>query len=499
MRFSSCAPLLFISFAVFGWPAETRQSLSTTRVRFERLAQVTTHFATGDIINNRWSEAGRWPVDLFEQQQHVLEELGAASLDRAALQTLVRDPDPRIRTLALGALFVREDPRDLPLIAGLAADGAATFPLLDRSLNSMGGRLPLSAFESPQTVGDVARAMIGFYLNAADLWASSTVLGKASALPSSVFDAYWTERSSRAWCASWFLVKMRRATRRTSPLQPQYEGDVRRVLSEIDALPPVERAWTLLDIRADQGQIAPLVPDAALVTALQAVGPAALMTFLRRESATDDPDVRAGAAHPGSMAGFILDHAPKLLRASDADAVVAAAEAYRSIDNNTRFVAAAYRLRALENVERAANGLKAELRNIPLSRTLGARDQAVLAFTLWQLRGAVEREFLADWFYTAQPAGTLMHDVAGFLRDVQKEARPDTPRLLSAIVRHPRFDEADWFSLAEIFAIVNETLPTPLVDSRRISDYFPGSQRPDQQEELAAWRTVLRRHFSTIQ
>ena len=46
--------------------------------------------------------------------------------ERDMLITLLGHPDPRIRTLALGALFIREDPQDLPLIARLKGDHAAT-------------------------------------------------------------------------------------------------------------------------------------------------------------------------------------------------------------------------------------------------------------------------------------------------------------------------------------------------------------------------------------
>jgi hypothetical protein len=342
--------------------------------------------------------------------------------------------------------------------------------------------------------------MIGFYLEAAGRLSPQVPFRPQPTLLSSAFDEYWADYRSRARCASWFLVKMRRAARRTSPLQPQYESDVRRVLAEIDALPPVERAWTLLSVRADQGQLDRLVPDAALVTALQAVGPDALMTFLRRELPTDDPDVRAGAAYSGSMTGFILAYAPRLLRATDADAdaVVASAEAYRRLQNNTMFVAAAARLRGMKNVEGAADSLKTEIQRIPITRTLGASDQAVLAFSLWQMRGAAERAFLADWYYTALPFAGSPDALEYFLRDVEKEARPDTRVLLVAIVGDRRFGQVGWSSLARILEMVNSTLSSPLVETRTIYEYQPNSRRSDQDETLAVWRTILRQHFGLI-
>ena len=167
----------------------------------------------------------------------------------------------------------------------------------------------------------------------------------------------------------------------------------------------------------------------------------------------------------GRWQGSSTDYGPKLLRASDADAVLASAQAYRTIENNTRFVAAAARLRGLEDVERAADSLKIEIQRIPISLTLGLRDQSVLAFALWQMRGAPERSFLADWFYTALPFTRSPDALEYFLRDGEREARPDTSLLLMAIAGDARFEQVGWSPLARILDMVNRTLPSPLVDS----------------------------------
>jgi hypothetical protein len=494
MRVSLGMPLL-LALAFVAGMGEARQSPpSNITQRLQQLASQTTHFATGDIVYNRWSDS-RWPIELLKEQQRVLEELRVLSRDRAAVVALLGNADPRLRTFALGALFIREDPHDLPVIAGFLQDDAGTFTRLGMALTSAGGPLPLAQFQSPQKVSDVARSMIGFYLSAAGRPSVSTLDSGAPAFPSGAFDEYWAERSNRKRCASWFLVKMRRATRQVSPFHAEYETDVRRVLAEIDTLPPVERAWTLLYVRADLGQIEVLVPDAVLVTALQAVGPEALLTFLRRESPTDDPDVRAGHAYPGSMTGFILDYAPRLLRAGDADAVAASAQAYRSLQNNTWFVAAAARLRGLNDIVGATESLKAEIQRIPVTRTLGPQDRATLALALWRMRGAAERAFLTDWFYTALPFVGSPDALEYFLRDLEKEARPDTSLLLATIVGDARFDQIGWSPLARILEMVNKTLRSPIVDSATIYRYTPNSGRPDEQATLAGWRQLLRQHF----
>lgn len=146
---------------------EAGQTPAVTRARLERAASELTHFATADLIYNRWSEPQRWPVGMLEAQQDLLRQLRAVALDRDGLRGLLQDADPHVRSPLVG-LFIREDPQDLPFIARLVNDKSQTLPHLGRSLNSMGGRMPLSAFESPQTVGDVAQSMIRFYLSATD-------------------------------------------------------------------------------------------------------------------------------------------------------------------------------------------------------------------------------------------------------------------------------------------------------------------------------------------
>lgn len=485
------AALVFGFLATICQADAAAQATGTLQQRFERLAAETSHFATDDIIANRWLER-RWPTNLLDEQKALLEQLKSVSGEQAELRSLLHSADPKVRTLALAALFIREDKSDLPFIADMLDDHGATFTRLHMAATS-GGATPLPIFESDQTVGDVAQAMIRFYLAAAG--EASFGLFNRGTISRRAFDAYWNERRDRSHSASWLLVKMWRATRRTEPLHSEYEPDVRRVLAEIDGLSPEERVWTLFYVRTSQDQIAPLVSDAAMVATLQTIGPDALMTLVRRQSPTDDPDLRPEGPESVGMTAFVLAHAPSLLRPSDAAAVLASAEAYRRIDNNTRFVAAAARLRGLEDIESATTSLKIQIQAIPLGRILGPRDQATLAFALWQMRGVAERPFLIDWFYTMLPVRGTPHDLAMFLRAVEKEKRPDTMPLLAGIVGDQRFDNVDWTPLARILEIVNPTLTAPLVETRAIYNYMPASHRPDEAEVLAGWRTLLRQHF----
>ena len=467
-------------------PEQGAGPLRSVSVRLEQLAAVTTHFATGHIIHNSESPR-RWPADLIAEQRHVVDELRVTGAERDMLITLLGHPDPKIRTLALGALFMREDPQDLPLIARLIGDHAATFPLLRDALTSALTVRSVAEFEATQTVGDVAKSMIDFYLSAAYV--------------SSSFEDYWAEHGTRMRSASWFLVKMRRASR---------QADVRRVLSEVDALPPMERAWTLFYVRSGLEELDDMVSNAAMVSELRVVGPDALMKLLQRENPTDDPDLRPVMAGNGPRAGityalirFILANARDLLRATDAPAVLAGAEpdqaaGYSSIMWRT----AAAELRALQDPEAAAQSLKDEIAHIPLRGYQGQGEQADFAAALWRMRGPGEQVYLTNWFYTTLPLAqdNLAHGPEQFLLAVAKESRPDTPALLKSIVSSPRFGLTDCTSLYRIISIVNETLPSPLVSRQQISSVLPcwrGSA--GQTEALASWRNLLRQNFGLPQ
>jgi hypothetical protein len=445
--------------------------------RLERLTAATTHLATSDIVYNRELER-RWPADLIAEQRQVVAELRAILNERDSLQALLSHADPRVRTLALGALFMREDPRDLPAIARLTADASPTFPYLGLSPNSAPGPLPLSEFESPQTVGSVAQAMIRIYLEA-----SPSEGG---------FDQYWARRAARQRTAGWFLVKMQRATRQTTPFLPQYQADIRRVLGEIEALPPAERAWTLLYVAMGihHNRSTKLVPDAYLTAALKTIGPDPLLKFLRKEPPTDDPDLRADNV---GICRFILSQAPYLFRASDADAILAAANGYRDQADATIWFAAASRVRGLADMERGVADVKEAIQRISLRETLGARNQFILAFALWQVRGAEERAFLTDWIYTVMQDPKSTDVIEYFFRDVEDEARPDTNSLLASVVRDARFEQANWTVLSRLLMMVNAATAAPLVETSIIYDSRTGEKAP---QVFANWRILLRERFA---
>ena len=72
------ATLVFSSLVIVPRADAAFQAANNLQQRFERLAAVTTHFATDDIITNRWLER-RWPTNLLDEQKALLEQLESVS------------------------------------------------------------------------------------------------------------------------------------------------------------------------------------------------------------------------------------------------------------------------------------------------------------------------------------------------------------------------------------------------------------------------------------
>jgi hypothetical protein len=433
------------------------------------------------------------PNRMLAEQFQLLRTLRSVSGDRAGLAALLNDSDPRVRTLALGALFQREDGHDLPLIASLINDSAQTFPDLHQSMGQQGGTRPLSELTNSQTVGDIAQRMLAY-------WGVEHLPGGGYwKVTSSDFAAYWARYSGRSNSASWFAVKLKRATRQTTPIQPEYQPDIQRVLAEMAALPMPDRAWTELYVLAPEGFYESdsedmVVSADVLLGMIKGLGPDALLHFLQRDTISDDPDLAPDKDSSDfvRMSNFILMHADKLLRPQDADAVLACEYVLRG----SGAVNAAWAIgAALADPTRASKILRHALTAQTDRENQYEDDAGEVTGALWRIRGPAELHFLVNWFYTAQP---MMNDPDGqqiaFFWGVEAAARPDTKQLIAALVKDPRFGRTDWNVLKEILTIVNIGRSTPLVGLNDIYAAQPNSM-PNQKGVLMDWRNLLRREY----
>jgi WD40 repeat protein len=451
---------------------------AAVRVALEGMAKTNEYFPLTCVVHNRELYLRVFPrAEEVEQIKARAEGLPAVlrtvSTNRMALASLLEHPDPKVRTLALGALYVREDRQDLPLIASLLDDNAPTFPDLYHPLSS--GRLPVLAdFVRPLTVEEVAKAML-----------------EAAGFPSksmAEFKAQWQKDVAQPNSARWFQFKLERANRRTTPIQPQYLADIRRVISEMEALPLPARGWTRLYVLcARQDSSDKTVSDDYLIAAARELGQEALLRFLQGEKVTEDPDVRIANKdnhnNTGAMRRFILLNADQLLHANQFDALLAGSQS-SSEYVSTLWTASA----ALVRPDRASEVLRAAMKADP--------DGSVLpASTLWRIRGRAEIPFLVEWYYSWVPSTSgAWRNPGSFLGSVRTLAHKDTPELMKALILHEKFPQRSAGSLMEMIQIASDQHPAPLIPNSDLYDAGRSSGK-DLNGTLAQWRNLLRREY----
>lgn len=437
--------------------------------RLEQLAQTNTHFSLEVITRKRplslWTSREQRMTDqhpLAETQMRLARELQILSAEREGLVALLKHPDPKVRTLAMGAIFEREDGRDLPLLAPLLDDSAATFPDLHESENSRPGPYPMTELESPQSVGMVAEALLRFWgVQPQGSWETRPG-GGSRILTTNDFLVYWDPRKDRDYCAGWFTVKLARACRGTSPTQPEYVADVLRVRRQIDQLPSDDRTWILLWLFGDY-ESDKLTTESELLELAKQLGPERLLLLLQRKIPTTDPDLQPRNPKHWSgthMTFFVLKHAGQLLRPEDADKLLAygAAEAEQNrkggLSNPTSpqwWPIAAAHLQPT----RAASILHTAFDTIQGRNEYHAQMRADLAVALWDVCGASEEKFLVDWFYEEFPTKQLwVNWRRSFIENVAATDQPSPQKLVYSLVQDARFERLDW-DVASLQSLAN--------------------------------------------
>ena len=165
-------------------------SAAQTRADFERMAGEMPYLAVDSVLRD-CDHFFKVATDReHERHTKILAESADPKYSKDALLDLLGHADAKVRTLAAVALFDREDPSVLPALAKLADDNAPTFnghPELLREERIYSGIGPP---QRKQTVGYVAKQMIGFYMERYRLY---------DAIEPG-FTEYWRDRKDR-WSA----------------------------------------------------------------------------------------------------------------------------------------------------------------------------------------------------------------------------------------------------------------------------------------------------------
>jgi hypothetical protein len=108
--------------------AGQQNSAEGIRARLTAAGEKLVVFETNDWLYDRWPS---WIVGRdgpYEGYRATLEPLQLANFPAANLVTLLADPNPKVRMLAMALLFAKDEPKLLPHLLPLVGDTAPALP-----------------------------------------------------------------------------------------------------------------------------------------------------------------------------------------------------------------------------------------------------------------------------------------------------------------------------------------------------------------------------------
>lgn len=315
--------------------------------------------------------ANGWPVTPgTAEYQHLMQ----TDYPVPFLLSLLKDGDPKIRTLAAGSLVAKGDPRLQRYLAPLVADQSLTFDVIITE--------PTDNYTpphyAPQTV-------------------SMAALQLAEKPSKETFEQYWAVHANREYCADWFLWQFHR---------PQFAPVARQ---QIQNVPSPDRELIILWIGKGRRDFANEryagYSEAELLAAEKQLGRDNVLAVLRNQSPTTDPDILHNGGpgttayeHYSEMGHFLLAHAKDVLDPSDAEALFDLETTERNIKNPQvptyrewwPIAAASLRPKEADAILDAAQIRWPNAPNIQLAR--------------WDIEGPASLPRILQWFYSSPQA-----------------------------------------------------------------------------------------------
>ncbi len=426
---------------------------------FERFAASIEVFNTPDFLYDRPLQ-DRFCKEPCQGAAAFQQYLEMNFVDPAQLKLLLTHADPKVRTLALTALFDQENPRFLPEFATLLEDPAATFPVLQRFAMIPGIDTVLPTVS--QTVGDFARQLLDFYLKPAGY-----AYGPEGRSGQPGFKEYWQQYGESSQSASWLKVRLARASQGTSPTPSERIKKIKQLRKYIDLMSVTERPWIFLFLYGDAGSDA-LITETELVNLLGMVGRDKLLRLLSKENFSSDPALQSRPTNNYDyhrMCLFVLRHATRLLKAEDAEMLLAREEwerQYQEHHISDPLLSAWWPIAAAHLKPQEADQilLKAFER---FADDYSGEERVSLAVALWRLSGEPRKPFILDWFFREKNTPGNYGLRASFLKQLAESPDAKDTSLLRAIVSDSKLDTLSWRSLQALVELANTHQPTPLV------------------------------------
>ncbi len=451
-----------------------------TRIRFEAVAGNLRFFPAypyGEDVNS----SGKIPKDWLRGWHEIRDEVLSPKHQPKDLIALLKHENPRVRTLALFALFEREDPQYLPHMASLLDDQEKTAPMPEHQVAIALGhpRPPLRL--NPQRIGDIAKLMVR-------LWLEPTGYRHQN------FKEYWAARKDRSYCAGWFAFRRYRIENVHRHVKNEESKRLEALCKDIDQLPQEDRDWTTLILATKDYYHPGFNPiDAQLTTeeelrkAARRLGPEKLLAFLQDKKISDDPDLAPdkGGMRRDNLKIWILEHADQMLRPQDADAV---------LDLEKEFFSVWCAIGAAKlQPQKAEKIIRKALYRFHSTYPSHSRERAYLAANLLVVAKKNDIPFLVNWFYAEtvdpQPHTTQTQVFLTYIRNAEV---PFQKKLAQSLIAHKGLSKLDYQSLRALVKFVNSLNQKPIVDPQKL---FRHSLPPTEEDEreFDRWRQELRK------
>lgn len=506
--FLAAAHFVVPAFAAPTDCAHSVLSVNETISTFRGLLPKIQSFSIGDVIYNRPARPDRPDSGASGS---VYAQLDSSRHSLRALRLMLKDSDPRMRTLAIAALCRREDKSSLPDLAAMVDDNSRTFPEpMAVAMTLPGGNIPLSE----KTVGAVAQQVLRMYMEPAGYHYGVKGSGTEPG-----FARYWQEHKDRKFCASWFLIKLARASGGCSPTDRARLPAIKAVRAQLDSVPQPHRDWILLWLGNNPGYDALASPEDILL-ALKRLGPAALMAMLQGDIPCDDPDLQSRRNNNYSyqcMQLVVLKRARLVLRPQQWPDLLSCGMQERDYQKDNRsdpLISPWWAIAAAQlNRAQARTILLNEFKH--LDHDFYGFQKADLAAALFEECGLQEKTFLVNCFYDPQSFGREKQYSQFrplWLHALSKSA--DTFVLVRLIVNDSRFetlnDAAALRALSEAAVSCGRAgIPSaqlerawhPLGLERACLNFDHAREQypretDDLLKELASWRKSLRSSFN---
>jgi hypothetical protein len=286
-------------------PAPAEHGIGTAEVlrQARKVAEKLRWLDLGCVIYDR--EYFRFGPEDAAENHALLEQLAGMTYTMDDALPLLKDADPKVRTLGMIMVFYKEGAPAANAIASLMDDEGETFPKpISFAVSVVSSQIRQPYALEKQKVRELARGIVERHLTMAG-W-----FGRP-------WQEYWALRRSRPYGAADFVVALDRASGSISPVRPERLPAIHKVGEDVRKLPMpdrffiLHRLWWHMEGRFPDTRETAIVSRDELVALARELPVETRWAMVHDRAATDDPD------QPLYMQREIYRDARKIVRSID--------------------------------------------------------------------------------------------------------------------------------------------------------------------------------------